>query len=430
MVTETGLPLNLEGWFALALFVIAGEFALLTAVFEQRHRRRSAETLLAKNQEKLQFVSSSTSCGFWRWDATTREISATRYARRILGLDEEARLVPVELLARVDPSDRAAVVEAITGKSQPRDTVELEFRIVLGEGERRWITAKARTYRDAKGAVQRTTGYVIDDSDRKRVGEELLEQRQKLTYLTRIAMLGELSGSVGHKLGEFLTSILCNAQAAQILLTKADMDVQALKVIFQDIVSDDEDAGQLIKHVRALLIPRGTNFERVEFGPLLRDTLAVVAGVALQNNIQLTSRIAEGIPAVYGDRVELQQMVINLVVNACKSMSTNAPDDRRMEIVAEHDADEHIVRISVLGCGRRIGPEQFECILDRFVTKSCGGFSLEQGLLTACLSIMDTHKGRLWAEDRSGHGQAFHFTVPIAVEEERNGQSTSHGVHC
>lgn len=200
------------------------------------------------------FVSSSSSCGFWRWDPTTGEISATGYARRILGLDEAARLMPVELLARIDPGDRAAVLETITGKSQRRDTVELKFRVVLGEGERRWVTAKARIYRDAKGAVQRATGYVIDESDRKRVGEELLEQRQKLTYLTRVAMLGELSGSVGHKLGEFLTSILCNAQAAQILLTKADMDVPALQAIFQDIVSDDEQAGQLIKQVRALLI--------------------------------------------------------------------------------------------------------------------------------------------------------------------------------
>ena len=143
MITETGLPLTLEGWFALALLVVAGDFALLTAVFERRRQRRSAERLLAKNQEKLMFVSSSTSCGFWRWDATTGEISATRYARDILGLDEESRLVPAELFARIDPIDRTAVLEALMGKAQRRDRVELEFRVVLGEGERRWKIGRA-----------------------------------------------------------------------------------------------------------------------------------------------------------------------------------------------------------------------------------------------------------------------------------------------
>jgi len=128
-------------------------------------------------------VSSSSTCGFWSWNVGTGEIWANRQTRRILGLEEGARLVPVELLARIDPTDRAAVLRTIAADPPRRKTMELELRVTVRGGERRWITAKARTYRDPNGGFLRATGYVIDDTRRKEIEPELLRQREKLTHL-------------------------------------------------------------------------------------------------------------------------------------------------------------------------------------------------------------------------------------------------------
>ena len=276
----------------------------------------------------------------------------------------------------------------IAAVSRRRETVELGLCITV-RGERRWITTRARTYRDPSRGFLRATGYVIDDTHHRQVEHELLRQREKLAHLARVAVLGEISGSVAHQLNESVTSILCNVQTAQMLLARKELDARELQEISRDIVNDDERAGELIKQLRSLLVPRATKFERVEVAHLLRDVLTVVAGTVLQRSVQLTTRVARGIPAVYGDRVELLQVLISLVVNACDLMSDNAPDDRLVEIDAAHDTDERLVHVSVLDCGRGIDAERLDCILNPSARRSRGGLSLG---LQICHSIVDAHK--------------------------------------
>lgn len=428
---EITLPHVLEDCVAFALGAAALQLGVIAFSLAQRRRRRTAEKLVAESRERLALISSMSGFGFWSWDAATDQVWASTHARGILGLDADAPLVPDALLAQIHPDDRAKVLQAIrapssSGATMEGATMEMELRVLEPRGEIRWITAKACSHRSETGAVQRLAGYVVDDCQRKRASAELLKMQQKLTHLTRVALLGELSGALAHELQQPLTAILCNAQAAQLLVAKDKLDLEELREILQEIVSDDKHAGQIIQRLRALLMRGEMQVQRLEIGELLRDVLTLARGTLMERNVQLNTRIENGVPEVQGDRVELQQVLLNLVLNACESMSANPARDRRIEIVAARDADPDVVRFSVLDCGTGIGGEELERVFDPFFTTKEGGLGLG---LAICQSIIGAHGGRLWATNRSDRGAAFHFTLQAMSGEESHERHNAYSVH-
>jgi C4-dicarboxylate-specific signal transduction histidine kinase len=162
------------------------------------------------------------------------------------------------------------------------------------------------------------------------------------------------------------------------------------------------------------LIRGETQLHRLEIGDLVRDVLTLVRSTLSERKVRIETRIAAGIPAVRADRVELQQVLLNLILNACESMSETSPADRRVEIVAALDPDQGVVRISVLDWGKGIAGDQLDRVFDAFFTTKEGGLGLG---LAVCHSIIAAHKGRLWATNRAEHGAAFHFTLPVKARE-------------
>jgi C4-dicarboxylate-specific signal transduction histidine kinase len=370
-----------------------------------------SKEFLAECQEQLALISSISTLGFWSWDAAIDRVWASKHARRILGFEEHEELTRHSLLAAVHPADRSGVLQAVNTSDRPDNAVEMELRLIGPRDEIRWITVKACTYCNAAGSLHRVAGYVIDDGQRKRAEAAALKQQQQITHLTRVAMLGELSGALAHELQQPLTAILCNAQAAQILASRPQVNVEQLREILSDIVNDDKHAGEIIQHLRSLLMRGEMQFQVVQIGELLRDVLTLAQSTLTERNIRLETHI-NGIPAVCGDRVELQQVLLNLVLNACQSMSNNAIGDRRIEVTAALEADQSAVRISVVDSGGGIDGAQLERVFDPFFTTKERGLGLG---LAVCQSIIAAHKGRLWATNNSDRGATFHFTLPVSI---------------
>jgi two-component system sensor kinase FixL len=272
--------------------------------------------------------------------------------------------------------------------------------------------AEMRQLRKYVDAARSDRHYVSDDSPRKRAEAEPLKQQEPITHLTRVAMLGELSGALAHELQQPLTAILSNAQAAQLLAGEPELNVDELREILQDIISDDMRAGQIIARMRSLLMRGEIQIQRVEIGDLLGNVLALAHSTLEERNVQVDSHVEEGVPAVLGDSVELQQVLLNLILNACESMSANAAAERRIEIVVARDAEAGVVRTSVLDSGKGIEVDRLERIFDPFFTTKESGLGLG---LAVCRSILAAHKGRLWATNRPDRGAAFHFTLPAAA---------------
>ena len=390
---------------------------------ENKRSRRRVEKRLANAQERLALLTSTRSFGFWRWNRATDEVWASKRARRMLGLEARTPLTRDLLLATVHPADRDTITHAIGAATGRNGTAEMELRIIGRDMQIHWITTKVRAYRDANGMLVRVVGYMVDESKNKKNEAKFLDQQQQITYLTRLAMLGELSGAIAHELQQPLAAVLCNAQAAQLLAASADFKVDDLREILSDIINDNKHAGQLIQRLRSLLMRGERQMQSVDVGDLVGKALALCRGTLTKRCVQVDLRIDAGLPPVHGDHVELQQVLLNLILNASESMINNAPADRRMEIDIAFDAGREAIRTSVLDCGKGIEDDQLEHIFEPFFTTKASGLGLG---LAVSRSIVVAHKGRLWATKRSGRGAAFHFTLPIAQRAENNERCHGH----
>jgi PAS domain S-box-containing protein len=247
---------------------------------------------------------------------------------------------------------------------------------------------------------------ILDVSERRNIERERQRQRDELAHLSRVAMLGELSGSLAHELNQPLTAILSNAQAAQEFLSGRSPDLQEVRGILEDIVQEDRRAGEVIRRLRALFRKGEVNYESIDLNDLIRDVLRLLNSDLVNHDVDVATRFAESIPAVNADRVQLQQVLINLIVNACDAMS--ASSTRRITVgTSMLDGQEVEIRVSDTGCG--IPPEQLRQIFEPFHTTKAHGMGLG---LAVCRTIILAHAGRLWASNNPSGGASFHVALP------------------
>jgi signal transduction histidine kinase len=243
--------------------------------------------------------------------------------------------------------------------------------------------------------------------ERGRVAHDAREQRLQLTHLSRVALLGQLSGGLAHELNQPLTAILSNAQAAQRFLAHRDLDREELGEILRDIIAADQRAGEVIRRLRALFKRGETEFQPLDASELAREVLGIVHGDLVMRGIEVAPQLAEALPQVQGDRVELQQVLLNLVVNACEAMSAGAPEQRHLTVRTAPDGDG--VRISVIDRGSGFPSEQYQKLFQPFYTTKPQGLGLG---LSISRSIVLAHRGRLWGSSVPGRGSSFHIFLP------------------
>jgi two-component system sensor kinase FixL len=235
-------------------------------------------------------------------------------------------------------------------------------------------------------------------------------QRSELAHLGRVALLGELSGALAHELNQPLAAILANARAAQRMLARENLDVAEFQAILEDIVSDDRRAGAVIQRVRALIKKDETDLQNVSPNEIVTDVLELAHSDLIQRAVVVSTRLAPSLPDVQGDRVQLQQVLLNLIVNACDAMA-DSPSSLRTLVITTL-ARSAAVRISISDNGTGITTEPIDEVFQPFVTSKRHGLGLG---LAICRSIVDAHGGRLWAVNNRGGGATFHVLLPNAT---------------
>jgi len=262
---------------------------------------------------------------------------------------------------------------------------------------------------DEAGAVRGVINACVDITERRRAEHEIVAQRRQLAHLGRVAVVGEMSGALAHELNQPLTAILANARAAQRMLVRDRVDVTELRAILDDIVADDLRAGAVIHRVRALIRKGDVGPQQVVANEIVSEVLELTHSDLIQREVRVATRLAASLPAVPGDRVQLQQVVLNLIVNACDAMADNPPSERTLSIST---FDEGMaVRVSVSDRGTGIAGDSVDAVFEPFVTSKEHGVGLG---LAICRSIVNAHGGRMWAVNNPDRGATFHLLLPQA----------------
>lgn len=281
-------------------------------------------------------------------------------------------------------------------------------------GRVHWLQTVKQPILNSDGSADQLLGTSTDITERKQTELELTQQRNELAHLSRVMMLSELSGSLAHELNQPLAAILSNAQAALRFLARDTPDLDEIREILRDIVADDKRAGEVIQGLRAMLKKGELRREPVKPNALVQDVVRLLRSDMLNAGVIYTMELAPQLPDISGIYVQLQQVLLNLMVNACDAMVDAPAANRRLQVSATHDGTNVVFRVCDRGHG--IPVEDVTQVFQPFYTTKMHGLGLG---LAVCRRLIEAHRGKIWATNNIGEGASFFFSVPIKSQDER-----------
>ena len=387
---------------------------ILSLLFERRVRRR-AQTALHESEARAEIAGVSLGVGFWTWEPAHDRLWTSEQCARLLGLERGAQPTLAGLLEAVRPRTGGPLDREFEDAIRSGTPFDGEWAIVGRNGGTRWLAVAIRATDDG-GAERRVTGALIDVTERR--SAELLaeEQRRELSHLGRVAVVGELSGALAHELNQPLAAILANARAARRMLENDGFGNDGiakaeLRAILEDIEADDRRAGAVIKRVRGLVKKDEGELQLLSINDVVDESLELAHSDLIRRGVAAHTRLAESLPVVYADRVQLQQVLLNLIMNACDAMIDTSAGQRTLVIsTSVHDGS---ARISVRDHGSGIAPESLESVFEPFVTTKRQGLGLG---LAICRSIVASHAGEMWAINNPDGGATFMVSLPLVAQ--------------
>jgi len=368
-----------------------------------------ARSGMRESEQQLALAANAAHLGIWTRELRNDTIWASDQWRALFGFDANQPLTLDALLARVHPDDRAAVQRTLQDTLHGTPRYDMEYRLLPAGGAPRWIASHGSVEFDEQGRPLRVRGVSLDITARKQAELELLQKQKEVTHLARVAMLGELSGALAHELNQPLTAILSNAQAARRFLAQPEPDLAEVAEILVDIVVEDKRAGDIIQRLRRLFGKQDMPRQRLDARELADGVIRLVRNDLIQHGLSVRAELGDKPLAILADPVQLQQVLINLLMNACDAQAAPPASDGVIVLRCARDGDAAL--FSVIDHGTGIAPDLLPRIFEPFTTTKVRGMGLG---LSICRSIAAAHQGTLWAHNNPDGGASFHLRLPLA----------------
>ena len=374
----------------------------ITDITERKH----AEEILRRSEAYLSEAQQLSHTGSWAIiPATGEHTYFSEEAFRILGFDPAGGPPRFEeLQRRIHPDDHARTIEHFKRAIREKVDYDLIYRIVHLSGEIREIQSIGHPVFGPSGDVVEFVGTVMDVTERRRAEEEW----QALAHANRITTMGQLTASIAHEINQPIAAVVSNAQAAIRWLNMQPPDPQEVRESLGRIVKDGRRASEVISRTRALVSKAPPRKEQLDINDTIREVIALIRSELSRSGTSLRTQLTDGLPLVPGDRVQLQQVIVNLIVNAIEAMSAVGDGMRELTIVSNEDRLNLVVEVQDTGPGLDQG--QLDRLFQSFYTTKPDGMGMG---LAISRSIVEAHGGRLSAAPNEPRGAVFRFTLPI-----------------
>ena len=374
--------------------------------------RRRAEEELQRSEAFLAEGQRISHTGSWGWNISTGKLVWSEEHCRIFGFDPTEVKPTFQLFKnRLHPEDRALVQRTLDQAILERSGFSLEFRILLPDGSIKYLHGVGRPILRASGDLDDYIGTTMDITERKRSEEALRNAQADLTRVARLTTIGELAASIAHEINQPIGAMVASGNACLRWLAKDPPQLDEARQSVERIVKDGHRAGDVIKSVRALAGTSAPVSAELDINAAIREVLSLMRGELNQHDVALETDLSDGLAPVLGDRVQLEQVVLNLILNAIDAMSADTSEPRVLRVRSQSD-EPGTVLIAVEDSGPGLPPEVMDRLFEAFFTTKPSGMGMG---LPICRSIVNAHGGRLWASQNSPHGAVFQFTVPTAA---------------
>ena len=369
-------------------------------------KRKQSEEELRRSAAYLAEAQKLSMTGSFGWNVSGDEHFWSDETFRIFEYDVSTKVTLNLILDRVHPQDVPLVRQVITDAEDGKD-FDYECRLLMPDGSVKHVHIVAHGNRDQDGHLE----YIgaVQDVTKRRLSEEALgEVRSELAHVARVASLGALTASITHEVNQPLSALLTNASTCLRWLTADPPNVEAARETARRAIRDGDRAFDVIKRMRALFAKEDPATEPVDLNEATREVIALLLSEFHKNMVLLQAELADTLPPITGDRVQLQQVILNLLRNALDAMSGIDNRPRRVVIRTERAEGDH-VRVTVQDAGVGFQPQDAQRLFDAFYTTKSGGMGIG---LSVSRSIIESHHGRLWAAPNDGPGATFSFSIP------------------
>jgi PAS domain S-box-containing protein len=373
-------------------------------------RRKRTEEDLRRSEVYLAEAQRLSHTGSWAFNVKTRQIiHASEEHYRMFGFDPgEGMPVWEDWVQRIHPDDRGRAIQTMRQKLHERTDYELDFRLVHPDGTTKYIHVLGHPVSDRSGDLVEFVGTSIDITERKRAEEARLDAQSKLAHANRVTTMGHLTASIAHEVNQPIAATVINAQTALRLLNRGPPDLEEARQALAQIVKDGNRAGEVIGRIRDLIKRAPPREDCLDINAVIREVIAITHAEAVKNCILVRTELLDGLPPIRGDRIQLQQVILNLAINAIEAMSAISKGVREL-LISTAKTESGGVLVTIRDSGPGLPPASLENLFDAFFTTKSGGMGMG---LAICHAIIEAHGGRVWAGANSPRGAVFQFNVP------------------